>query len=217
MATDPWTGARYPVTGDAPNGPAQIQNAVTDLSDSTCPSFATPAARDTAFSNWQTAGNTAVSGMLCFTRSDGRYWRYDTGSSAWLYAGGNPPPIVACTAGSGWSIDAARPAGVYRDASGLLHLVGNVSPNTSYAPGDGGTHTMLVLPTGYRPANLGAFTATVGSPVNVVVTCAVDATGSVTVVGCSNASTTSTIPSGAKHSLDPAVLHPTYNNAVPLP
>lgn len=217
MATEPWSGARYQASSDAPNGYTLGQNLAFDLGKFSAPAFASTAARDTAFSNWQAAGNSPFSGMRAFTAADGRFWSYDTGSSSWLYAGGKPPPIVTCSAGAGWSINTSRPVGVYKDASGLIHVVGDIKPNSTYAPGDGGTHTMLTLPSGYRPASGGSavFVAVVGSPVNLHVTCSIDSTGLVSVIGSSNNSGATTIASGANHSLDQAVFHPGYANSLP--
>lgn len=151
MPTDPWSGSRYPASNAAPNVSQDIQNAVNDLADGTVPSFATAAARDTAFTNWKNAGNTAFSGMQAFTQNDGRYWRYDTASSSWLYAGGNPPPIVAATVAAGWTAGSVGP-GVFKDSAGMVNLVGWVTPQTTYNPQDGGTHTCLQLPSGYFPS-----------------------------------------------------------------
>jgi hypothetical protein len=65
LPTDPLTGARYPSSGDSPNIAQYIQNAVNDLSDDTCPSFSTTTARNTAYTNWVSAGNTMRNGLQC--------------------------------------------------------------------------------------------------------------------------------------------------------
>lgn len=83
MPTHPITGARYPTTGSSPNGPQQIQDAVTDLSTQVLPRFATTSARDTAFGAWTAAGNTLAEGMFAYTQADDTEWYYN--GTAWTW------------------------------------------------------------------------------------------------------------------------------------
>lgn len=208
MPTDPWSGSRYPASTAAPNVAQDIQNAVNDLADNATAVFATAAARDTAFTNWKNAGNAAFSGMQAFTTSDGRYWRYDTASSSWLYNGGNPPPIVLCTIFGGWNGTAGKSPAVYKDSSGLVHLIGTVNPQTTYNPNDGLTHTAITLPTGYRPSSLINITIAAGGP---VLQGAIDTNGVLSIV----AGTASSINAGTDHHLSATTpFHPGYTGGV---
>ena len=65
MKTDPLTGSRYPETTDGSNVAQYFQNLAWDLADNAIPSFATTAARDTAYSTWVAAGNAMRNGLLC--------------------------------------------------------------------------------------------------------------------------------------------------------
>jgi hypothetical protein len=69
------TGARYPASSASPNVPQDIQNAVLDLEDNTTPSYANSGARDTAFTNWVSAGNTMRDGLACYVQGTG-YMEY---------------------------------------------------------------------------------------------------------------------------------------------
>jgi hypothetical protein len=211
--TSPLTASRIADLADAPNGPQAFSNMVLDLEDNTVPRFATASARDSAYTAWIGAGNSWSSGLLCFTQNDGRYWRYDVASTGWKYAGGNPPPIAAVTAGSGWSTMSRAP-GVYLDSSGLAHLVGGVYPQSGYNPQDGGTHTAFTLPTGYRPgANVEAIMS-IPSPVLTTVLVEIRTDG----VGYIIAGSTSSIPSGTNsaHFLDNITFHPGYAGSTPV-
>lgn len=213
MPNEILTGARYPLGTDVPNIAQFIQNAVNDLADNTIPRFASPAARDTAFSSWVSAGNSMTSGLACFTQSDGRFWRYDTASSSWLYAGGNPPPIVAVTMFGGWSQGSGHGIGCYRDASGLVKIVGIATNDSAYNPQDGGTHTVFTLPAGYRPTVGVISVVTIGGIGGIFLNVTVGSDGIVKVTGGSSSS----VALGQSHWFDniPA-FHPVYAGSVPL-
>lgn len=87
MPTDPLTGSRYPVSGDAPTIWTYIENAVKDLSDNTFPRFASTTARDTAFASWVGAGNAMTSGLHCHVTGIGDQV-YSTSAGAWLLLSG---------------------------------------------------------------------------------------------------------------------------------
>jgi hypothetical protein len=211
--TSPLTGSRIADLADAPNGPQAFSNMVLDLEDNTVIRGTSASDRDAKFSAWIAAGNSWTSGLLSFTQNDGRYWRYDTTSNGWKYAGGNPPPIASVAAGAGWSTMSRAP-GCYLDSSGLVHLVGGVYPQASYNPQDGGTHTAFQVPTGYRPgANVEAI-LTVPSPVLTTVLVEVRTDG----IGYIIAGSTSSIPSGtiSAHFLDNITFHPGYAGSTPV-
>lgn len=149
--TNPWSSARYPDLAESTNLPPFFENIVDDYAPSSCPIFTSTSTRNTAFANWLAAGNTAKSGMRCFTQADGRYWRYNTGTSSWLYAGGNPPPITAMTGFTAqWNTHPSAGAGFYTDASGLIHGVGTVQNVFTFTPD--GSQLIATLPAAFRPA-----------------------------------------------------------------
>lgn len=213
MATEPWSGARYPASTAAPNVPQDLQNAVNDLGKFSGPIYASTSARDTAFTNWLAAGNSAISGMRCFTTSDGRYWSYDTGTSSWKYAGGKPPPIVAVTAqNSFWGINSGHQPGAYMDSNGLVHLIGQLQPTVGYNPTDGASRPFMVIPAGYRPLATQTFLMIAATTPLTVVTVGIDSTGT----GYITDGTTTSVPANIGHFLDGITYHTTYNNATPL-
>jgi hypothetical protein len=138
-------------------------------------------------------------------------------ASTFQYTGGNPPPIAAITSFfSGWSAYAGHAPGVFKDASGLVHLAGAVLNGTLYDPTDGGTHTILTLPSGYRPSALFVTSVTTGSTGNAngpMVDLQVGTDGVVQVVG----GTSSSVITQAAHWLnDIPAFHPGYAGTVPL-
>jgi hypothetical protein len=208
LPTHPITGARYPTTGSSPNGPQQIQDAVTDLSVQVEPRYADSTARDAAFTTWTSAGNTMQAGMKSFTQSDGRYWRWSVSETAWVYAGGKPPPIVGITIAGGWSAGSGRAPGVYKDASGLVHFVGALINTLTFNPNVGAT--LATLPAGYWPSSTETVMIPAG-PVMVAMDVHTDGTLSVT------ASTSSSVASGTAFYLSAAApFHPTFAGTVPL-
>lgn len=148
MANDLWTGARLGTNDDAPLGGSYLAEIVTELAAEVCPSFANAAARDTALTNWVAAGNTATTGMRAYTANDKRYWRLDALPSTWAYAGGAPPPITAVTVASGYVAGSNFAPGCYKDASGLVSVVGGVVNGGSYTPSG---NNMMTLPVGFWP------------------------------------------------------------------
>lgn len=63
--THPITGARYPDSASAVTLDTYYANIVNDLSPMVSTDFATNAARDTAFGNWVSAGNSMRNGLQC--------------------------------------------------------------------------------------------------------------------------------------------------------
>lgn len=145
-------------------------------------------------------------GYQIYETNTGRF--YEWTGTAWQYVGGNPPPISAATAQTGWTNLAGQAPGVYKDGSGLVHLVGAVTNTNTYNPN--GTNVCLQLPSGFFPQALyvGLILA-FNQPVAVSISTA----GVVTI---SN-SPASSIPAGSSHwlgGLPP--FHPAYAGAVPL-
>jgi hypothetical protein len=77
--TAPLTGARIPDLTDSTDLAQWFSYAVNDLDDNATPSFASAAARDTAYSNWVSAGNTMRDGLVCTVAGNIQVYR----SSAW--------------------------------------------------------------------------------------------------------------------------------------
>lgn len=71
MLTEPLTGARKPEETDGPLGGLQISNLADDLAPDTIPYFTTASARDTAFSNWVSAGHSMRNGLHCYVSGIG--------------------------------------------------------------------------------------------------------------------------------------------------
>lgn len=212
MPTHPITGARYPTTGSSPNGPQQIQDAVSDLSVQAAPRYATSAARDSAFATWTSAGNTMDAGMMAFTKSDGRYWRWSASASAWVYAGGNPPPISAVTLQGGWTALSGHQPGVYKDSSGLVHLAGAVVNTLTYTPNVGAN--VCQLPSGFYNTNvLTTGLITLGDGSGAAISFKVTTGGMLAVNGSADGS----VAAGSGHWLESASpWHVTYAGVVPL-
>lgn len=210
--TNPWSGGRYPDLAESTNLPTFFENIVDDYAALSCPVFASVAARNTAWSNWLAAGNTATGVERCFTQADGRFWRYDTSSSGWKYAGGKPPPIAAITAQNFWSVTAGHQPGAYTDASGLIHLVGQVQPTVSYNPTDGVSRPAFLVPTGYRPLATQTFPIIAATTPLTMVTVGIGSDG----IGFITDGSTTSVGANIGHFLDGITIHPTYTNTVPL-
>lgn len=71
MATDPWSGARYPTEDDSGDVAQWMGWGVADVSPQVIPFFATGADRDTALTSWTAAGNTVREGMYCHVAGSG--------------------------------------------------------------------------------------------------------------------------------------------------
>lgn len=208
MLTHALTGARKPEQNDGPLGGLQISNAVDDLSPATIPSFATQAARNTQYGAWVAAGGTMRKGLKSHTQADDRYWRYD--GSAWQYAGGAPPPIVACTPAGGWQ-QGPRQLGVFKDSSGQVNLMGGVDPTNNYNPQAAPAHA-FTLPVGYRPAQQLFRQGFIPIAALIVFGLRFDTDGKVYVFGAN----TNSITVGLTHYMDDISFHPTYAGTVPL-
>lgn len=197
---------------DSPNDPPIHFGGFSDVIDSRLVSrFASATARDTAFATWTSAGNTMSAGMMSFTQSDGRYWRWSASSTAWVYAGGKPPPIVAITLQGGWTNLAGHTPGVYLDSNGLLHFVGACVNTSSYSPNVGAL--VAQLPSGYIPAVSTTGICTLGITSGAMISFHVNTSGVLAVDG----STLGTVPAGSGHWLEAAApMHLSYTGVVPL-
>jgi hypothetical protein len=115
-STEPLTGARYPVSGDAASIAAYFQNLAMDLGDDCVPRFATATARDNAYNARVTAGYPIADGMVCVVagrlyRRIGGSWRLDqqrgivrsvtptAGSAAEFFNGGAETGVTSGAAG----------------------------------------------------------------------------------------------------------------------
>lgn len=211
MATEPLTGSRIPDSSFAPNIPQDISNAVRDLADDTVPRYANASARDAAFASWVALGKTIQEGQLSFTQNDKRYWRYTNTSVSgwsWVYAGGAASPIVTMGAGAGWSTVAGSSPGCFFDGDGMVNLVGAVSPNTTYNPQDGLTHTAAQLPSGYYPARATTCQINLG---RVYVTGSISTGGLLSIID----GTTASVSATSLHILDGIRFHPGYTGSLP--
>jgi hypothetical protein len=192
---------RYPASTNVPNIPQDIQNLASDLDQKVVVRVASPTARNAL---------SAYAGMVVYEISTGRFWRRNTGNTAWDYAGGNPPPIVSIPLIAGWSVaSASKTPGVYKDASGLVHLVGAVKNDSTYNPNDGLPHTALQLPVGFRPL--------VSWDVLVMTSTSVQGTIATDGILNFNFSPATSIATASFHNLGGiAPFHPAYTGSVPL-
>jgi hypothetical protein len=163
-----------------------------------------------------TRPSAAYIGQGLYETDTGREYVFDQ-TGTWRYVGGIAPPIAAITSYfSGWSAYSGHAPGVYLDGSGLVHITGAVLNGSLYNPQDGGTHTILTLPAGYRPGALMVTSVTTGSTGNAsgpMVDLQIGADGVVQVVG----GTGNSVITQAAHWLnDIPAFHPAYTGAVPL-
>lgn len=144
MATTTYSSLRYPLSTASPNVNQDLQNLATDVDQKVTLLVANPTARN-ALSN-------KYDGMRVYEQSSKRYWRWDATASAWVYGGGAPPPITAVTVNSGaggWTAGSGFAPGCYKDANGLVSVVGGVTNNALYTPA---SQLMMVLPSGFWPS-----------------------------------------------------------------
>lgn len=138
--------------------------------------------------------------------------RYTYSGTAWQYAGGNPPPIVAVTLQGGWTAYPGAAPGVYKDASGLVHFVGGVVNSSSYNPNSAAA-SVCQLPSGYYDPNLTQAVMFSLNAGGVVIYGQITSGGMLQVT----ASPSTSVAASTGHRLELiAPLHLTYAGAVPL-
>lgn len=135
------TGAAFPVTG--PEGSALRRGDVflrTDLG--TNGSLWTYVGGSAGSGGWvhkgpitctstTRPGSALYGGLAIFETDTNRMWQ--RAGTAWVYAGGAPPPTYACTMQTGFSAFASLIPVAFQDASGLCHLQGIVSVTTAFS------------------------------------------------------------------------------------
>lgn len=205
MATTTYSALRYPLSTAAPNVNQDIQNLASDLDQTVRRLVANPTARNGLSAKYD--------GMEVFEQSTRRKYMWNATTSGWDYAGGAPPPIVAATIQGGWGTLSGHGVGVYKDSSGLVHLVGAVTNTTTYNP-NATPANVCQLPAGYfNPNVLITGQMTLGSGVGTPVSFQISTSGMLSV----NGSTSSSIASGSGHWLEAAApFHTTYAGTVPL-
>lgn len=144
MPNTPIANLRYPDLTSAPNVPLDIGNLAADLDAKITVTAATPSARIALTNKYD--------GMRVYEASTKRYFRWDATATAWVYAGGAPPPITAATlsgGGTGWTAGTGFAPGCYKDGNGLITVVGGFTNNNAYTPSG---NVSIILPTGFRPS-----------------------------------------------------------------
>lgn len=102
----------------------------------------------------------------------------------WVHGGGGSlPPVVPITIPAGWTPNGGQIPAVYKDASGLVHLVGIIHNTNAYGPqSSGGSYICAVIPVGYRPAVNHAAVLTTGGN-GPLLTVGIHANGNVVIDG----------------------------------
>lgn len=126
MSTTTYSNLRYPQSSDSPNIAQYLQNLATDVDQKVTLQVTNPTARAALVSKYD--------GMRVYEQSTKRYYWWNAATAAWVYAGGAPPPITAVPAFSGFTAASGLAPGFYRDASGLVYLVGAVTNDSTYTP-----------------------------------------------------------------------------------
>lgn len=200
MPTTPNAALRYPDLTNAPNIPLDLGNLASDVDGKAHVTVANITARN-ALIKWD--------GLRVYVSSEKRIWLWDAAATAWQYAGGAPPPIVALQsiAGPGFTASTSYTPGVFKDASGMVRLVGGITNSGAYTPSNS---LAFVIPTGYRPAVDQGFLILVATG-SLFINLTIQTSGSAFMSQNNGVS----IPGGSVHTLDQVAYHPGYTGTIP--
>jgi hypothetical protein len=140
LATTTYSSLRYPLSTNTPNVNQDIQNLASDVDQKITLLVANATARNALTNKYD--------GQRVYEQSTKRYYRWDATATAWVYAGGAPPPIVACTINAAYTAGTGLAPGCYKDASGQVCVIGGVVNGGGYTPSG---NVMFTLPTGFWP------------------------------------------------------------------